>query len=433
VANSLVARHQADPVDGDTTCPHEVAPYSDVPNPAYSQTTVANAFRDGSPALAEGSAIGDAYPILDALPFCQIWAVDFEFDAKPGENPEPVCLVAWELRSGRKVRLWRDEFGDAPPYPNGPDVLFVAYYASAEIGCHLSLGWPAPERVLDLFTEFRNHTNGIPTISGAGLLGALAHYGLDSIGAGEKDEMRDLILRGGPWTDDERNAILTYCESDVAGLARLLPAMLPNIDIPRALLRGRYMVAVAQIERNGVPIDTETLGYLNRFWPDIQDQLIADIDMNYGVYEGRSFKADRFAQWLAHNKISWPWLDSGRLDLSDDTFRDMARAYPQLAPLRELRSSLAQMRLSDLAVGRDGRNRTILSAFRARTGRNQPSNTKFIFGPAVWLRGLIQPPRGYGIAYIDWEQQEFGIAAALIRRPPDERCLSFRRSLFSLR
>ena len=28
-----------------------------------------------------------------------------------GENPVPVCVVAWELRSGRKLRLWRDEFG----------------------------------------------------------------------------------------------------------------------------------------------------------------------------------------------------------------------------------------------------------------------------------------------------------------------------------
>ena len=115
-----------------------------------------------------------------------------------------MCLVAWELRSGRKLRLWRDEFGYAPPYPTGPDVLFVAYYASAEIGCHLALGWPVPERVLDLFTEFRNHTNGIPTVNGAGLLGALAYHGLDGIGAIEKDEMRDLILRGGPWTDAER-------------------------------------------------------------------------------------------------------------------------------------------------------------------------------------------------------------------------------------
>src|SRR5665647_1021464 len=32
---------------------------------------------------------------------------------------------------------------------------------------------------------------------------------------------------------------------------------------------------------------------------------------------------------------------------------------------------------------------------------------------SAWLRGLIQPPPGCGIAYIDWSQQEFGIAAAL--------------------
>jgi DNA polymerase-1 len=158
-----------------------------------------------------------------ALPFKEVWLVDFEFGAPPGDIQEPVCLVAWELKSGRKLRLWRDEFGTAPPYSTGPDALFVAYYASAEIGCHLALGWPVPERVLDLYVEFRNHTNGLPTISGAGLLGALAQYGLDGIGAGEKDEMRDLILRGGPWAETERTDILTYCESDpgavIAGTA----------------------------------------------------------------------------------------------------------------------------------------------------------------------------------------------------------------------
>jgi DNA polymerase-1 len=91
----------------------------------------------------------------------------------------------------------------------------------------------------------------------------------------------------------------------------------------------------------------------------------------------------------------------------------MARANPLVAPLRELRSSLSEMRLADLAVGRDGRNRTLLSPFRARSGRNQPSNSKFIFGPSVWLRGLIQPPPGHGVAYLDYSQQEFGIAGAL--------------------
>jgi DNA polymerase I len=354
---------------------------------------------------------------LDAVPCTEIWAVDFEFGAEPGENPEPVCLVAWELRSGRKLRVWHDQFGTIPPYPTGADALFVCYYASAEISCHLALGWPVPERVLDLFPEFRNHTNGVPTVSGASLLGALAHFGLDSIGTAEKDDMRALILRGGPWSDSERGAILDYCESDVAALARLLPAMLPRIDLPRALLRGRSMAAAARIERNGVPIDIGTLNRLKKHWLGIQDELIADIDANYGVFEGRTFKADRFAAWLVRNDIPWPRLESGRLDLGDDTFRDMARAHPAVAPLRELRATLSGMRLSDLAVGRDRRNRTILSAFRARTGRNQPSNTKFIFGPSVWLRGLIQPPPGYGIAYIDWQQQEFGIAAALSRDP----------------
>ena len=31
------------------------------------------------------------------------------------------------------------------------------------------------------------------------------------------------------------------------------------------------------------------------------------------------------------------------------------------------------------------------------------------------MRGLIKPPPGYGVAYVDWKQQEFGIAAALSR------------------
>jgi DNA polymerase I len=194
-------------------------------------------------------------------------------------------------------------------------------------------------------------------------------------------------------------------------------AMLPRLDLPRALLRGRSMAAAARMERNGVPIDTVTFVRLKRYWLPIKDQLIAEIDADYGVFEGRTFKADRFAAWLGRTGIPWPQLASSRLDLSDNAFREAARIHPRVAPLRELRGALSEMRLSDLAVGRDGRNRTLLSAFRARTGRYQPSNTKFIFGPSVWLRGLIQPPPGHGLAYIDWAQQEFGIAAALSGDP----------------
>jgi hypothetical protein len=173
------------------------------------------------------------------------------------------------------------------------------------------------------------------------------------------------------------------------------------------------MAAAAIMECNGVPIDLEMLTRLRLGWTAIQDQLIAAIDHDYGVYDGRTFKLDRFAHWLAAEGIPWPRLESGQLDLSEGTFRQMARAYPRVSPLRELRSSMAELRLNDLAVGHDGRNRTLLSAFRARSGRNAPSNSKFIFGPSVWLRGLIKPPPGHAVAYVDWRQQEFGIAAAL--------------------
>jgi hypothetical protein len=115
--------------------------------------------------------------------------------------------------------------------------------------------------------------------------------------------------------------------------------------------------------------------------------------------ERLSFSRQKFAEWLAGNSIPWPRLESGQLAFDDDTFRQMARMYPAVAPLRELRHSLGEMRLfSDLAVGSDGRNRCLLSPFRSITGRNQPSNARSIFGPSCWLRSLIKPEPGRAVA-----------------------------------
>ena len=148
--------------------------------------------------------------------------------------------------------------------------------------------------------------------------------------------------------------------------------------------------------------------------PDsIQDDLIEDVDEDYGVFEGRVFKYELFSGYLSRHQMAWPRLPSGNLDLQDKTFRSMAKTHPQISPLRELRHSLGQMRLNKFRVRGDARNRTLLSPFGGKTGRNQPSTTEFIFGSSVWLRGLIKPAEGWGIAYLDWSQQEFGIAAAL--------------------
>ncbi len=349
--------------------------------------------------------------------FNKIWLCDFEFGSKPGERPEPVCLVAHEVRSGKRVRIFQDELVQlkSPPYDIDASALFVAYLASAELTCHLSLGWEMPIHVLDLYVEFKNMTNGYKLTQGAGLLGAMAHYGFECLSVAEKTEMRDLVLRGGPWTSQEKASLLEYCESDVVALAKLLEVMLPRIDIPHAILRGRYMRVVAEIEDRGVPIDMEALKLLRDNWEKIKDKLISTIDTNYCVFDGQSFKRDRFDNYLKREKIPWPRLETGVLDLDDDTFKEMARSHPKIAPLRELRGSLSKMRLADLPVGQDGRSRCMISPFQSRTGRNQPSTSKFIFGPSVWLRSLILPQPGFGLAYLDWSQQEVGIAAALSR------------------
>ena len=305
-----------------------------------------------------------------------------------------------------------------PPFPVDNDTLFVAYFASAEVGCFLELGWPAPTRILDLFTEFRNATNGIPLPGGRGLLGALSHHDIPAITADQKTEERALVMRGGPWDEAERRRILDYCQTDVDPLGALLERMLPAIlgrpnGLGQALLRGRYMAAVARMERTGVPIDTAMLERLRARWRDIKLDLVAAIDKDYGVFEGATFKAGLFAGYLADNRIDWPRTATGYLQLDQDTFRDMAKRYPKLEPLRELRHSLSDLRPMDLAVGPDGRNRTLLSPFGARSGRNTPSNTKFVFGPSVWLRGLIKPSAGRTLAYVDWKTQEVVIAAAL--------------------
>ncbi len=272
--------------------------------------------------------------------FREVVVADFEFAATVGERPAPLCLVAHELRSGRRFRVWKDQFGPAPPYATGADALLIAFYGSAELGCYRALRWPMPPRVLDLFAEFRVWTNGLPTPGGASLLGALAYFGLDTLGGAEKAEMQKAIGADawqGRYTQAE---ILDYCESDVVALKRLLTPMAPRIDLPRALLRGRYMSAAAALEHAGVPIDVETLALFREHWVEIQDDLITSIDTGYGVFEGRTFKAERFARWLARSDIPWPRLESGNLALDDNTFRQMARAFPTVSPLRELRSSL---------------------------------------------------------------------------------------------
>lgn len=347
----------------------------------------------------------------------EIWVLDFEFDAQSGERPEPICMVAHEIVSGRRLRLWQDELSTCP-FETGANVLFVAYFFSAEIGCFQVLGWPVPERILDLYVEYRMLQNGNSRAGNLGLLDAAATFDIHAMSGANKTHMRDLILSGGPWRKEERQNILDYCEEDVRITSRLLEKLWPIVAktsdiLGQALFRGRYMAGVAQMEFTGVPLDAELLDRLTRNWSAIKKRLITEIDQYFGVYDGTRFVHDKFEAYLQEHGHVWPRLDTGKLKLDRETFRVMVRSYPGLGPLYELHLLKSQMNEISITCGRDGRNRVLLSPFRSKTGRNQPSNSKFIFGASAWVRGLIKPEEGYGLAYCDFSSQEIAIAASL--------------------
>jgi DNA polymerase family A len=354
------------------------------------------------------------------LPFEEVWLWDFEFVSQPGERPDVVCLAAHELRSGQTLRLWRDKLGEQPPFRTDAGVLFISFVANAECACHLGLGWPVPVNVLDLSPVFRNLTNGRFTPEGKGLIGALRYFGLDAIGSKQKDAMQKRVMQGWPFTPEEREQILLYCYSDVDALVRLLPKVLPEINLDVALYHGEFAAVSALMEHHGVPIDMEIFPPLvdEDTWSAARDAMVPAIDAKYGVYARNaagewSFNLERFEAYCAREGIPWPRLESGQLNMKRKTFDDMSKGWPQLEDLRQLRYVRNKMRKIKLAVGTDGRNRTVLWPFKSKTSRTQPKASQWIFSPAVWLRSLIKPGPGMAVAYIDYSSMEFLIAAVL--------------------
>jgi DNA polymerase I len=366
------------------------------------------------------------------LPFREIWCVDTEFypgvglanGATYGDSITPLCLVALEMRSGRVVRLWQDELGQFPPYRLDGDALIIGYMLAAEFGFHIARGWGEPARALDLYVEFRHFTNDGSVKGGErekgfySLGGALRYFLEDEIDVARKTETRDRIVQGPPFSTPERQDILDYCEDDTRALARLVPHVAATIrSLPHAMFRAKFQWVIAQQERRGVPLDLLLLTRIRDRWQGMRLDLVTELDRPFGCYEivngVAHWRKERFANYVRRNGMTWRRLEGGALDETDQTFGEMAGKYPQIEQLRELRYSLSKLRLHDLSIGRDGRNRAPLWAYGTKTARNAPGASQYIFGPAKWIRHLITPLLGRVLVHRDFCQQEVRIAAVL--------------------
>ena len=78
---------------------------------------------------------------------------------------------------------------------------------------------------------------GLAYLRGEASLGQLSVNVLEHIPLTEKEEMRELALRGGPYSSTEQVALLYHCQTDVDALIALLPEMASDISIGHALIR----------------------------------------------------------------------------------------------------------------------------------------------------------------------------------------------------
>jgi DNA polymerase-1 len=350
------------------------------------------------------------------------------------ELPRPLCLVACilneHLEHVRTIRLWRGEFGSRPPFDTGPDTLFVAYSAWAEMTCFKVLGWEFPTNIFDLHTAYLaasnvllphdDETNRKPPKK---LANACQAYGLDGWENLDKGQMAKDIGEGN-WRKYGREKVLAYCEEDVVMSARLLREQLrghgrrlPPADANRVMHWSNYSAkAVALIQARGMPIDVPLWDLVQENKVAVVAELLRRFDPSHGdddpIYNSEGqWSYARFEAWLIRNGIyAWPRLASGALDISDDAFGLMSH-IPGVPELSALRGMLGFIVRAKLPIGRDGRNRPSLFPFGTSTGRN--AHCRSLFNAHAAARSFMLFPRESVGAYLDWRTQEISVAAAL--------------------
>jgi DNA polymerase-1 len=384
--------------------------------------------------------------------FSQIVVCDFEYEIADGGLPNVLCMVAYVLdqylRHVRTIQLWRGvvgqplppihlyrgEFGKIPPFDIGPDTLFVAYSAWAEMTCFQVLGWKFPVHVFDQHTAYLAASNILLPYNpdekrsrqSKKLSDACRAYGIEGWEHIDKKSIAEDIGNG-LWQKYGKDGVFAYCEEDVKKSTELLRAQLrdrcdyrgrvslPAADTERVLHWSNYSAkSIALIQARGMPIDVVLWSLVQENKQAVIGELLRRFDPSYGddepIYSpDGDWSYARFERWLVRRGVyAWPRLETGRLDIDSDAFRLMYHV-PGIEGLHALRDTIGFISKARLPIGPDGRNRPSLFPFGTATGRNAHAKSPYNAHAAV-RSFMLFPPGSIG-AYLDWRTQEVGIAA----------------------
>jgi DNA polymerase I len=366
--------------------------------------------------------------------FTTINVVDFEYEFDDGELPNVLCMVVHVLNENlqhvRTIKMWCGEFGKCPPFDTGPDTLFVAYSAWAEMTCFLTLGWKFPTHIFDLHTAYLAasnvllpyNPNEVRKRQRKRLSDACRAYGIEGWERIDKETIAADIGRG-LWRKYGREFVLNYCGEDAQMAVLLLIEQLrgrrhlPAVKVDHVLHWSNYSAkTVAQIQARGMPVDMLLWNSVQEHKLAVIRELLRRFDPSQGsddpifTPEGE-WSYSRFERWLISRGVRvWPRTETGQLQVDSDAFRLMYHV-PGIEGLHALKDSLGVIVRAKLPIGRDARNRPSLFPLCTATGRN--AHAKSLYNAHAGMRSfMVFPPDTIGV-YLDWRTQEVGVAAAL--------------------
>ncbi len=323
-----------------------------------------------------------------------IVAVGVQTVESPGELPKPQSLKTYDLISGQLIHLDCNDLRRAsePPFPVGRDTLVVAYDTIPVILTFRILGWPIPDQLLDLKIEIRRFTNGIV----------------------DRNDLETFLDALTVWNIRPPESARPENQNLLA-LIELLGCLQPTdqLLIRQALLRSQYVLAAAQSEILGIPVNRLTWRAIKSNWKRIRRAIMRQEPAIAHLFVDDELNVDTLLRYAVKHGVRWPVDSNHKPIIKQDTQKDLARAYPAMKPVYQIIWSLNQMRSTGLTIGEDGRNRSRLLPFRSVTGRTQFSTAACVMGYPKVFRHLIQPPTGWSLVYIDYRTQEIGIGAVL--------------------
>ncbi len=299
---------------------------------------------------------------------------------------------------------------------------------------------------------------------GRGYVDAVAVHFEEYIDSKHKDDMRELILMNKlEYSKEEREDIMKYCASDIKWLPKLLKSMTeecckvmavqPDKMQSIQINRGDFAASLGKMESEGFPFEYDQAMNLRHNFPEAKEMLIEELNKVYpfylrkkpsrakGEYIGE-FKKDynqfvKFLENCEHVDIKkWPMTDGKKDDSGkfipgsqkykmDSKTLDKFEGITEIKALKKTIQAIDQLKWFQITekdgkvadffnnVGSDKKLRAFLGGFGTLSGRNAPKAKTFILAMSKWLRCLIKPAKDEAVVAIDYESQEFIIAAVL--------------------